>query len=227
MGSAIAEAAPAAIGMALINPLPIMVVILMLLSPKAMATAPAFLVGWVLGLIVIFGLLLFVATPEAIVGNDREPTALASLVRLLLGIALLFLAFRKWRSRPRPGEEFALPSWMGKIDTATPIAALGFGAAFSGVNPKNLAFIVAAVVAIAEAELTTGEKIVPVAVYILLASVGVAAPVIWYAVAQESAGETLAGWRRWLMGNYAVMMTIVFLLFGVILVTKGLGALIG
>jgi hypothetical protein len=183
-------------------------------------------VGWVLGLVAIFGLLLFVATPEAITGNGREPSALASLVRLLLGTALLFLAFRKWRSRPRPDEELTPPSWMGKIDTATPIAALGFGAVLSGVNPKNLAFVVAAVVAIAEADLTTGEILVPVAVYILLTSVGVATPVIWYAVAPASAGETLAGWRRWLMGNYATMMTIIFLLFGVILVTKGLGALI-
>jgi hypothetical protein len=227
MGSAIAEVAPAAIGMALINPLPIMMVILMLLSPRATSTAPAFLVGWVLGLIVIFGFLLFVAAPEAIVGNDREPSALASLVRLLLGAALLFLAFRKWRSRPRPEEELAPPSWMGKIDTATPIAAFGFGAVFSAVNAKNLAFVVAAVVAIAQADLTNGEKMAPVAVYILLASAGVAAPVIWYAVAPGSALETLAGWRHWLLGNYATMMTIVLLLFGVILVTEGLGALIG
>jgi hypothetical protein len=227
VGSAIAEVVPAAIGMALINPLPIKVVILMLFSPRAMSTATAFLAGWVLGIIAIFGLLLFAATPEAIVGDDREPSLVASLVRFLLGITLLFLAFRKWRSRPQPGEDLALPSWMGKIDAATPITALGFGAVFSGLNPKNLAIIVAAVIAIAEEELTTGEKLVPVAVYTLLASVGVAAPVIWYAVAPASAGETLAGWRRWLMENYATMMTIVLLLFGVILVTKGLGALIG
>ena len=226
MGSAIAEVAPAAIGMALINPLPIMVVILMLFSPRATSIAPAFLVGWVLGLMAIFGLLLFVIAPEAIVGNDREPSALASLVRLLLGTALLFLAFRKWGSRPRPDEELKLPSWIGKLDTATPIAALGFGAVFSAVNPKNIAFVVAAVVAIAQADLTHREKLVPVAVYILLTSVGIATPVIWYAAAPASASETLAGWRRWLMGNYATMMTIIFLLFGVILVTKGLGALI-
>lgn len=227
MGSAIAEAAPAAIGMALVNPLPIMVVILMLFSPRATATAPAFVGGWVLGLLAIFGLLLFVATPETIAGDDREPSVLASLVRVLLGITLLVLAFRKWRSRPQSEAEFALPSWMGKLETATPVAALRFGAGLSALNPKNLAFIVAAVVAIAQAELSAGQKMVPVAVYILLASVGVAAPVIWRAVAPESAMAALAGWRRWLTGNYATMMTVVFLLFGVILVSKGLGGLIG
>lgn len=106
MGSAIAEVVPIAIGMALINPIPITVVILMLVSPRAKATAPAFLAGWVLGIIVIFGIVLFVAPLENIVGDDSEPSTLSSIVRLLLGITLLVLAFRQWQSRP---------SWRRKI----------------------------------------------------------------------------------------------------------------
>ena len=135
MGSAIAEVAPTAIGMALISPLPIMVVILMLLSPRGKSTAPAFLAGWVLGMLVVFGLLLFVVSPENLVGDDSEPSALSSIVTLLLGSALLFLAFRKWRTRPPEDEQMAPPSWMGEIDRASPIAALGYGAFFSGPQP--------------------------------------------------------------------------------------------
>jgi hypothetical protein len=227
MGSAIAEVAPTAIGMALINPLPIMAVILMLLSPRGKSTAPAFLAGWVLGMLVVFLLLLFVASPENIVGDDSDPSTLSSIVRLLLGVALLFLAFRKWRTRPQDDEEIALPSWMGALDRASPAAALGFGAFFSGLNPKNLPFTIAAVIAIAQGELAAGQKLIPIAIYVLLASVGVAAPVIWYAVAQRSAVARLAAWRDWLVGNYALLMTIVLLLFGVTLFARGIGGLIG
>jgi threonine/homoserine/homoserine lactone efflux protein len=227
MGSAIAVVAPTAIGMALISPLPIMVVILMLLSPQGKSTAPAFLAGWVLGMLIVFGLLLFVVSPENIVGDDSDPSTVSSIVTLLLGTVLLFLAFRKWRTRPQEDEEMALPSWMGALDNASPAAALGFGAFFSGLNPKNFAFMIAAVIAIAQGELTAGQKLIPVAIYVLLASVGVVAPVIWYAVAQRSAVARLAAWRDWLVGNYALLMTIVLLLFGVTLFARGIGGLIG
>ena len=227
MGSAIAEVAPTAIGMALINPLPIMAVILMLLSPRGKSTAPAFLVGWVLGMLVVFGLLLFVASPESIVGDDSEPSTVSSIVRLLLGAVLLFLAFRNWRARPQEDEQIALPSWMGALDRASPAAALGIGAFFSGPNPKNLPFMIAAVIAIAQGELAAGQKLIPIAIYVLLASVGVAAPVIWYAVAQRSATARLAEWRDWLVANYVLLMTVVLLLFGVTIFAEGLGGLIG
>lgn len=227
MGSAIAEVAPVAIGLVLVNPLPVMAVILLLFSPGARSTAPAFVAGWIIGMLVAFGLLLFVLAPEQLVGSEREPSTLSFIVRLVLGLVLLFLAVQRWRGRPAPGEEKALPSWMATLEQASPLKALGLGALFSGLNPKNLAFIIAAVVAIAQAELSTGEKLVPVAIFVLLASVGVGAPVLWYFVAPERAAETLAEWRGWLTANYATMMAIVFLLFGVILFTQGLGGLLG
>ena len=227
MGSAIAEVLPAAIGVVLINPMPIMAVILMLFSPRATAIAPAFVVGWVLGLVAAFGILLFVVSPDDMVGDTREPSTLSSLVRILLGLVLLVLAFRQWRGRTPPGEEGALPAWMANLEQASPGSALGLGAFLSGLNPKNLAFTIAAAVAIAQAGLATGEKLVPVAAYVLLASVGIAAPVVWYVVARERAVATLARWRVWLTANYATVMATVLLLFGVTLGAQGLGALIG
>jgi hypothetical protein len=58
-------------------------------------------------------------------------------------------------------------------------------------------------------------------------ALGVAVPVVWYVVAQKSAVAQLAEWRDWLVGNYALLMTIVLLLFGVTLFAEGLGELIG
>lgn len=227
MGTVIAEVVPLAMGIVLVNPLPVMLIILLLFSPGAKATGPAFVVGWVIGLAVVVSLLLILLTPEHLAGSERDPSTLASVVRLVLGLVLLWLAAQRWRGRPGPGEEKALPAWTTRLERASPLMALGMGALLSGVNPKNLAFTVSASVAIAQAELPAGRNAVIVAIFVLLASVGVAVPVIWYAIAPESASRTLAGWRAWLTANYATLMAIVFLVFGVILSAKGLGDLFG
>ncbi len=227
MGSAIAEVVPAAIGVVLVNPMPVMAVIVMLFSPRASATAPAFVLGWVLGMVGVFGVLLFVIAPENIVGDSRDPSTLALVVKIVIGLALLRLAWRNWRGHSSPDKAQELPGWIASLESASPWTALGLGAFFSGLNPKNLAFILAAAVAIAQAELTAGEKFIPVAIYILLASCGVAAPVIWHAVDREGASATLAVWRSWLSANYALVMAIVLFLFGVVLVSQGIGGLIG
>jgi hypothetical protein len=227
MGSAIAEVVPLAMSMVLVNALPAMAVILMLLSPRGMATASTFAVGWVVGLIVAFAILLFAISPDDLVGDASDPSPLSSIVRMVLGGALLVMAYRQWRGRPQPGEELAAPAWMASLDRASPVTTLGLGAFASGPNPKNLAFTIAAVVAIAQAELTTREKLAPVASYILLASAGIVGPVLWRAVAEEQATRTLARWRDWLAANYATVMAVVLLLFGVTLVAKGLGGLLG
>jgi hypothetical protein len=69
--------------------------------------------------------------------------------------------------------------------------------------------------------------LIPIVIYVLLASVGVAAPVVWYFVAQRSATARLAEWRDWLVANYVLLMTVVLLLFGVTIFAEGLGGLIG
>lgn len=227
MGSAISEVLPAAIGVVFVNPVPIMAVILMLVSPKAKSTAPMFVAGWMIGLLLVLGLLLFLASPEPIVGDDNAPSTLASLVRLLLGFLLLFLAFRQWQKRPKLGEVPVPPPWMLRLDRTTPAAALGLGTMMSGVNPKNLAMHLVAVVAIAQAHLTNGAKLVQIAIYVLLASLGVLAPAIWYFAAPATATKTLTPARAWLTANHPLIMAIVLFLFGFILASGGLGELIG
>lgn len=227
MGSAIFEALPPAVGVVLVNPVPIMAVILMLLAPRGRATASMFAAGWMIGLLLVMGLLLFVAPPEPIVGDDRSPSTLASLVEFLLGFVLILLAVRQWWRRSKPAEAPAAPAWMEKLGGTTPAAALGLGAVMSGVNPKNLALNVVAVVAIAQAHLPIDQKLLPVAIYVLLASAGVLAPVIWYFAAADTATKTLRPAKAWLAANYPVIMAIMLALFGLVLSSRGLAELIG
>lgn len=226
MVDALANVAPIAFGLAMVNPLPVMAVILLLFSPRAGAVVPAFLIGWFAGLLIVGGLLIFVVPAERLVGTARDPSTLASVVRIILGAGLLWLAARKWMTRPKEGETPKLPGWVTLLESASPLSALGIGAAMAGANPKNLVFSVSAAVAIAEWQLANSENATLLAVFAAMGSLGVLIPAIWRAVGGESAAATLQEWRLWLSRNYNVLMGVVFVFFGSMVLSKGLAGLL-
>jgi hypothetical protein len=225
MGEAIGDVLPTAIGVAL-SPFPIVAVILMLFSPKAKSNGPAFLLGWIGGIVIATGLVLLLASPDDVSGEESDPSTWASLTQLVLGLALLFLGYRSWQKRPKEGETVEMPKWMASIDKTTPLVALGLGALLSGLNPKNLILNIAAGTAIATADLSTGEALVPFVVYVLVASVSVGVPVVWYLLKPESAAKTLDGWKSWLTVNNTAVMAVLLLIIGLKFFGQGLGGLI-
>ncbi|HKH09392.1 MAG TPA: GAP family protein, partial [Agromyces sp.] len=142
--------------------------------------------------------------------------------KILLGLGLLFLAVRQWRSRPKPGETAALPKWMAAIDTMTTGRGLVLGFLLSAVNPKNLLMGVAAGVIIGTAGLTAGEVTLAIVVFTLIAACSVAIPVIAYLVASRRMAGPLEALRAWLVQNNATVMAVLLLVIGVVVIGKGL-----
>ena len=175
MGQAIGEILPLAIGVA-ISPVPIIAIVLMLGTPRARSNGPAFALGWIAGLAIVGGVLLALASGNS-QADDGGPETWVSIVKLAFGALFLLLAVRTWRTRPRAGQEAAMPKWMQAIDTFTAGKSLGFGAILSGVNPKNLALTIAAATAIAQTGSSGGEAAVALAVFILVGSLSIVAPV--------------------------------------------------
>jgi hypothetical protein len=99
--------------------------------------------------------------------------------------------------------------------------------AFTILNPKHIALTVAAMIAIAEVDVTTGTAIALLAVFVAFSSLGVAVPVFYFLVGGEGAKTTLGKWRDWLGANNAAILAVLFLVFGVLLVSKGIGDLLG
>lgn len=225
MGNAIANILPQAIGVA-ISPVPIIAVILMLFSQRARSNGPAFLVGWVLALAVVGSIVLLLASLGKI-STGGTPSTLAYVLKLLLGLLFLLLAIRQWRSRPKEGEEPKMPKWMATIDTFTAGKAFGLAALLAGVNPKNLALTLAAALSIAQAGSSGAGPWIVLAVFVILGSLTVAAPVLYYLFAGQSAEKMLNSWKAWLVANNATVMFILFLVFGVALIGEGLGGLMG
>jgi len=222
MAAVIGDLLPLAIGIA-ISPIPIIAVILMLLSRKATATSTGFLLGWVVG-IVLVTVVVLVLVGQA--GNTAggEPSTLSSVLKLVLGAALILLAVRQWQGRPKAGETGAMPKWMDAIESFSFVRALLLGFGLSAINPKNLLLCLAAGTTIGAAHLPTGQVVVATVVFTLLACSSVAVPVVGYLAARDRMAAPLDRLRAWLTQNNAAVMAVLLLVIGTVLLGKGIAA---
>jgi threonine/homoserine/homoserine lactone efflux protein len=223
LGQAIGDLLPFAIGLAII-PIPIIAVILMLLSARAGANSTAFLGGWVVG-VAGASVVLLVLSSQSDTGSSGAPSTRSSVIKLILGALLVLLAARSFNKRPRAGEQAELPKWLESIDSFTPTKAAGLGVVLSAANPKNLLLIAGAMVAVSQYKLAVGEEAIVVLVFVLIASITVAAPVIIYRVGGAKAQRLLEEMKTWLGQNSAVVMAVLLLVIGVVLIGKGITGL--
>ncbi|GAA1845302.1 GAP family protein [Agromyces salentinus] len=222
MNGAIGGILPLALGVA-ISPIPIIAAILMLLSPKARVTSVGFLLGWLIGIIVAVGV--FTALASVLPESDPDASKpIKGAIQLLLGAALLFLAVGQWRKRPREGVEPALPKWMQAIDKLSFFGAFGLAFLLSALNPKNLIMAAGAGAEIGDAQLDTGELVLVIAIYVLIAASTVAIPVIAYLIASERLRGPLDALRVWLGQENAIIMAVLLLVIGVSMIGKGIGS---
>jgi len=223
VGATISEVLPYAIGVA-ISPVPIIAVILVLFSARARVNGPVFLLGWVVGVGVVSVVIYFVAD-SGDVATDSDASDTTFWVKLALGVILLLLAARRWRRRPAPGEAAPPPKWMGAIDSLTPVRALGLALLLSAINPKNLALSFAAGASVAQTGATTGDAVIGLVVFIVLASATIAAPVFVSLFGGAKAASMLDGWKAWLSTHNAAVMATLLMVFGVVLLSEGVRGL--
>ena len=216
MGEAIGQSLALAVGIA-ISPIPIIAVVLMLVSARARVNGPAFVVGWLVGLAVIGTIALLVAGPSD-ASENGEPATWVNVLELVLGAGLVLIALKQWRGRPHEGEEAATPKWMGAIDSFTAPKAFAAGAVLDAANPKNLLLAVGGAAAIAQTGISGGEQALAYALFALIATIGVAAPVVIYFALGDRAGPILDRLKGWMAQNNAVIMAVLCLIIGVKLI---------
>jgi hypothetical protein len=220
MGQAIGAILGLAVGVAL-SPFPIVAVILMLFTPKAKVNSVLFLLGWIVGLTLV-GTIVLLADVTAAAGGESTPTGW---LKLALGLLLLFLGWRSWTHRPQGDDQPEMPKWMTTIDGFTAAKSFGLAAVLSGLNPKNLALTAAAAASIGAAGLSTGQEFATLAIFVVLASLTVALPVIFYLVKGDQADAMLTGWKTWLVANNATVMGVLLVVFGAKLLGDGIAIL--
>jgi len=221
--SVIGALIPLGVGVA-VSPVAVVAAILLLHAPRGRVAGAVYVAGWILGLAVAVGLVTFVEGALGI-GTTDGRGRVADLVLLAVGLVLLALAWRKWQGRPAPGEDEPTPGWMRAFDSVTSVRALGLGLLLSGLKPKNLALSFAAATVIAEATLSAPESVAAALVYVGLGSATVAAPLVATVVLGDRAVPVLGRWRDRLVANNATIMSVLLLVFGAILVGKGVSGL--
>ena len=211
MGSAIGQFLPIAIGIA-ISPLPIVAVVLMLATPRGRVNGPAFVLAWIVGLAVVTGLV--VAFAGDTTSDSGAPADWVNWLKLILGLGLLGVGVKQWKGRPHGDEAGELPKWMKALDGFEWPKALGAGVLLSALNPKNLLLAIAGGAVIAQAAISSGQEIGAVAIFVLIGTIGVAAPVVvYFAMGDRSAG-ILGSLREWMAHNNATIMAVLVVVIG-------------
>ncbi len=220
MGQGIGEVLTFAIGVA-ISPVPIIAVILMLFSQRAKVNGLIFLAGWVLALAVVSSVA-YVVSDQSNAATSSTASDTISWGKIVFGVLFLLLAARNWRNRPEPGTEPEMPKWMAGIDALTPGKAFGLGVLLAGLNPKNLLLSIGAGAGLAQLGLSTTDAVVALIVFVVVGSLTIAGPVVYYLVGGDHAKVQLDSMKGWLAVHNAAVMTVLFLVFGVDLIAKGL-----
>ena len=215
---AIGGSLPMAVGIAL-SPLPVASVIILLMTPQARTNAPAFLLGWIAGILAV-GFVVFIL--PGIETTRGEPTPLSGLMRIILGILLLALTWKQWRRRPRPNEPVTVPKLLAHLDQIGTAHSLATGFLFTVINPKNLVLTAAGAATIDSSMLAPKSQIIVLFVFTTIASLSVALPLAAYFLARQRVEVTFARWKDWLIENNGMVLIVLLLVFGTLLIGRGM-----
>jgi hypothetical protein len=115
----------------------------------------------------------------------------------------------------------AQPKWMSRLDSMSVLPAFVLGAFL-----PNYAIVVAAVSNVIQAGLSKGQASVILVLFIVVASAGVAAPLLLLVFRRDDAPAIYQGWRVWLISNGQRVLTVVLAVVAVALVVKGVVGLV-
>jgi threonine/homoserine/homoserine lactone efflux protein len=222
-GDAIGQVLPAAVGVA-VSPLPIVAVVLMLVTPRGRATGLGFVAGWVAGLAVVGTVVLLVAG-GADADDGGAPATWVSVVKLLLGALLVLVAVRQWHARPRGDEAPPMPGWMAALDRISVVKAAGIGVLLSALNPKNTLLAVGAATTVAGTGADAPAAAVSWLVFVLVATAGVATPLVLAIALGGRATHVLDELKAWMTANNAAIMAVLLLVLGAKFVGDGIAGL--
>ena len=222
MGEIIIRLTPFIIGSAVV-PLQIMMVILLLNSPRqGLAKAICLVAGMTaIRLLqgVIFGLIL---SPKP--GETSGKSPVVSTLLVILGILLLITAYKQWRNEDDP--DSPPPKWLVMLDNLTLLQAFGMGAGLVLISGKFWVFTLSAIGIIEEAQLGQPSSTVAFLLFVLLAqSLLILAIIVRFIIPGQSKSilETIS---FWLTRYNRPIVVAVSLVFGIVFFIQGISGLL-
>ncbi|HZA32759.1 MAG TPA: GAP family protein [Propionibacteriaceae bacterium] len=221
MLQAVGHLLPIAVALA-VSSVPIMVMIMILLSPRRNVSALPFLLGWVIGiaLVVFLSALGANALPEA---PRRVQDTLAAVLEIVIGAVLICGAVISflWRSRSQTA---GVPNWLRSVDSFGPLSSFAVAVVLN-FRPKGLVLGVAAGLVLRGASLRPWETAVGIAIYTVLAASTVVVPIIATLLAPHRVEPRLVAAQAWLTKNGGIVAALILFMIGVVILGDGLAGL--
>jgi hypothetical protein len=178
------------IGLAVtLEPIPVTGFILVLSSERGAFKGAAFILGWLLSLVAVIASTLLV-TGDKPPAPATAPSTGVLAAKILLGVALIGIAFRQ---RARSGRPKKPPTWMTKLDRLSVWVAASLGLL---LQPWVL--VGAGAAAVSELHISTIESYLVLVVFCLVCTASFLIMELYAVFSPESAKERLDGLRGWI-----------------------------
>lgn len=224
MGKALGDVLGLAAGVA-VSPLPIVALIIVLATPRGRLNGLVFVTGWVMGLSALGAVVLAIGGQES-ADTHGHPAGWVGVLKLVLGVALALFGLRLWRHRPVDVTQAQLPKWMAAIDSFTAVKIFLLALLLSAGNLKNAPLTIAAAASISSSGLPVAEQIATLAIFVVIASVGMLVPLGVFLVMGERARNTLGNWKEWAARHNTAIMAVLLFVFGLKLLGDGIDVLV-
>lgn len=224
MTATIISLVPYILGSAVV-PIQIIIGLLLLKNPdQGLLKATLYVLGMTITRVfqgLIFGLVLFQSDRLAGASNSQKPV----LSMLLLGLGIIFLiaAYKKWQNQPDIDD--MPPKGLSRIDSLTPIKALGIGLSLPLVGVKLWFFTLSALATISAAQLGQPASSVAFLIFILLAESLLILPIAIRIIAPKRSQVLLNHLSDWLNHNNRPITITVSLVFGLFFLHSGITGL--
>lgn len=200
----------------------ITLVILLLISDRGWVNGLAYALGYTCAYTAI-GVAAVLLGYRSSGGASGEPGIVFPLILLLLGLLLLWMGWRN--QRKAPDEDTGTSRFFAVVDSITPIRALGFGAAVTVINFKNLALFLTALSVVILSPLPLTERLTVALLAALVFSLSVLIPVLIYLALPRRANALLNAFKAALERHSRAIGIYAPLIFGLIFLLKGISDL--
>jgi hypothetical protein len=218
IGSALTELIPLAAVIAL-SPLSIIPAVLILHTDRPRPAGCAFLTGWVLGLAALTAV--FIGISGLLGGMHDKPPAWASVLRIVVGAALIVFGLFRWFTRHSKPHQ--MPG-TAHLTTAGPGKALTLGALLTVVNPKVLFVCAAAGLALGTAGLGDAVPVAAV-IFVAVSASTVALPILTYAAFGERLDPALERLKAAMEKHNSALVAAILIVIGLMVAYKGVHGL--
>ena len=200
-----------------VQPWSLLAAVLLVTAHGGLRKECAFVSGWIgaLAVVAVVTVLVYPSVP-------RTSTTSHLQAGFELALGLLLGGWLLWRRRrPKEAGTPGQPSWIGRLDTMSPLVALGLGAFL-----PTYAIVAAAVSEMISSGLTQRRLLAVALAWVLLASIGVASPLLVLLRDRERAADTYERWRVWILAHSRAVLLSVGAIVSVVLVVKGVVGLL-